>query len=200
MVDLQGTFGFVVGNLLLGTTIVIGRGNVPGAPVIMSSTRAKLCGIFAAVTYVRLVQEYCHGITPRKGLGYTLYCNSKEALSRMTNSYFDEFGTIWRCRANYDLEVAIHQCLKRFRFQWIGSGCVAGHAIKRKRREKFTCGEALNDTSDHLATEAREYSTTDDHDHWPEQEVSVIGLRGRMCGRLKPVRTYCFVVIDQIPS
>jgi ribonuclease HI len=139
MVDLQGTFGFVIGNSFHGTTITTGGGNVPGAPVIMSSTRAELCGIFAAITYVRLAREYCHGISPRKGLGYTLYCDSKAALSRMSNSYCDEFGTIWRCRANYDLEVAIHQCLKRFSvavdWQW-----VRGHAIKRKRREKFTAG------------------------------------------------------------
>jgi ribonuclease HI len=157
MVDLQGTFGFVIGNSFLATTIATGGGNVPGAPVIMSSTRAELCGMFAAVTYVQLAREYCHGITPRTGLGYTLHCDSKAALSRMTDSYFDEFGTIWRCRANYDLEVAIHQCLKSFLvlvdWQW-----VRGHAIRRKRREKFTRGEALNDAADQLATEAREYS------------------------------------------
>jgi hypothetical protein len=52
MVDLHGTFSFVIGNSSLGTMIAIGGGNVPGAPVIMSLTRAKLCGIFAAVTYV----------------------------------------------------------------------------------------------------------------------------------------------------
>jgi membrane-associated PAP2 superfamily phosphatase len=94
----------------------------------------------------------------------------------MMNSYFDKFGTIWRCRANYDLEVAIHQCLKHFLvavdWQW-----VRGHAIKRKQWEKFTRGEALNDAADHLATEARDYSTAK-NDHWPEQDVSVIGLRG----------------------
>jgi hypothetical protein len=112
MVNLQGTFGFAIGNSFLGTTIATGGGTAPGAPVIMSLTRAELCGMFAAVTYVGLVREYCHGMTPRKGLGYTLYCDSKAASSRMSNSYFDEFGTIWRCRANYDLEVAIHQCLK----------------------------------------------------------------------------------------
>jgi hypothetical protein len=64
MVDLQGTFGFVIGNSFLRTSIATGGGNVPGAPVIMSSTRAKLCGMFTAITYVWLAREYCHGITP----------------------------------------------------------------------------------------------------------------------------------------
>ena len=38
MVDLKGTFGFVIGNSSIGTIIAKGGGNVPGAPVIMSLT------------------------------------------------------------------------------------------------------------------------------------------------------------------
>jgi hypothetical protein len=33
-------------------------------------------------------------------------------------------------------------------------------------------------------------------DHWPEQEVSVIGMRGRMCGRLLHELRYCCTMPD----
>ena len=132
---------------------------------------------------------------PKKGFKYTLYCDSKAALSRVTNSYFDEFGTIWRCRANYDLEVAIRQCLQQCStsvdWQWI-----RGHASKRKRRHQFTRAEELNEIADDLATAARQFVEAVDDDHWPEQEVSVIGMRGRMCGRLLHELRYCCTMPD----
>jgi hypothetical protein len=107
LLDLRGTFGFVCGNMTTTEMTGTSKGIVPGSMVIMSSTRAELCGIFAAVTYIRLALAFYHVLRPKKGFMYTLYCDSKAALSIVTNSYFEEFGTIWRCRANYDLEVAI---------------------------------------------------------------------------------------------
>jgi hypothetical protein len=86
-------------------------------------TQAKLCGMFAATSYVWLAREYCNGITPRKGFGYTLYCNSRASLSRVTNLYFDEFGTIWRCRTNTILRWLYTTVWNSLWSQWTGSGC-----------------------------------------------------------------------------
>jgi hypothetical protein len=107
MLDLRGTFGFICGDTATLEEIAMGKGTVPGSTVIMLLTRAELCGIFAAVTDIQLVTEFYHVVQPKMGHKHTLYCDSKAALSRVTNSYFDEFGTIWQCRANYNLEVAI---------------------------------------------------------------------------------------------
>jgi hypothetical protein len=46
--------------------------------------------------------------------------------------------------------------------------------------------EVLNETADELATRARQSQnpTKMHNDHWLEQTVSIIGPRGRMCGRV----------------
>jgi hypothetical protein len=100
LLDLRGTFGFICGDTATLEATAMGKGTVPGSTVILSSTRAELCGIFAAVTYIQLVKEFYHVVQPKQGHKHTLYCDSKAALSRVTNSYFDEFATIWRCIAN----------------------------------------------------------------------------------------------------
>jgi hypothetical protein len=168
MINLEGSFGFQLGSMLM-------KGKGLGSTVIMSSTRVELCGIFAVVTYLHLVIEYCKVIVPNKGIAFPFYCESKDALSRVTNSYFDKFRTIWRCHMNYDLEVAIQHCLKlcpmNFDWQW-----VHGHASKRKRPDKFTRAETPNEYADQLVTEARELFCTGNDNHWPEQIVSVIGM------------------------
>jgi S-methylmethionine-dependent homocysteine/selenocysteine methylase len=53
--------------------------------------------------------------------------------------------------------------------------------------------ELLNETADVLATAARQSQALMQQDdaHWSEQTVSVIGPRGRMCGRLASELRYC---------
>ena len=113
--------------------------------------------------------------------------------------YYDGFGSTWRCRTNYDFEVAIRTCLLQLTipisWQW-----VKGHASRRKPSDEFTFPERLNETADRLATIARHsrnLAQTDD-DHCPEQTVSVIGPRGRMCGRLASELRYCCTASDLV--
>ena len=73
-----------------------------------------------------------------------------------------------------------------------------GHASRRKKRQHFTYAEHLNDKADHLATAARNDRTTPDMTHWPEQEISIEGPRGRICGRLAKEIRYCCTATDLI--
>jgi hypothetical protein len=76
---------------------------------------------------------------------------------------------------------------------------VKGHASARKRPDELTFPEILNETADELATHARRsknLTQTDDDDHWPEQTVSIIGPRGRMCGHLAKELRYCCTAPD----
>jgi ribonuclease HI len=180
-----GTFGFVWGSpAAVDELLPVGKGHVPGESLIMSSTRTELCGLFAAITHLRLVVEYYH-IIANKNVSCRIYCDSKAALARVVDKYYDGFGTTWRCRTHYDLEVAIRTCLLQLSisisWQW-----VRGHASRRKERDEFTFPEVLNKTADDLATEARKSQnlTQTDDDHWPEQTVSIIGPRRRICGRV----------------
>ena len=85
LLDLRGTFGFICGDTATLEATAMGKGTVPGSTVILSSTRAELCGIFAAVTYIQLVKEFYHVVMqPKQGHKHTLYCDSKAALSRVT--------------------------------------------------------------------------------------------------------------------
>ena len=53
-----GTFGYVWGDSTkVDALSPFGKGHVPGASLIMSSTRIELCGLFAAITHLRLVVE-----------------------------------------------------------------------------------------------------------------------------------------------
>jgi hypothetical protein len=106
-----GTFGFVWGNTsAVDKLLPIGKGHVSGASFIMSSTRAEMCGSVAAITHLRLVVEY-YAIIPNKNDSHRIYCDSKGALARVADKYYDGFGTTGRCRTHYDLEVAIRTCL-----------------------------------------------------------------------------------------
>ena len=171
-----GTFGYVWGKpSAVDTLLPIGKGRVPGASLIMSSTRTEMCGLFAAITHLRLVVEY-HAIRPSKDASCRIYCDSKAALARVDDKYYDGFGTTGRCRSNYDLEVAIRTCLLQLpipiKWHW-----VKGHASSRKDPDDLTFPEVLNETADDLATAARQLPnlTQMDDDHWPEQTVSIIG-------------------------
>jgi hypothetical protein len=130
---------------------------------------------------LRLVVEFYHVILPKDASCF-IYCDSKAALARVQDTYYEGFGTTWRCRTHYDLEAAIKHCLKQlsfsFSWQW-----VRGPASRRKQPEDFTfLAETLNEAADDLATLARQGRALDhDDDHWPEQVVSVIGPHGRMC-------------------
>ena len=143
------------------------------------------------------VIKYHHIMLPQQGTRSTLYYDSKAALQRIRDLLFPEFGTTWRCRANYDLEAAIRQLLQQpgihVTWEW-----VRGHASRRKKRQHFTYAEHLNDKADHLATTARNDRITPDITHWPEQEISIEGPRGRICGRLAKEIRYCCTATDLI--
>jgi hypothetical protein len=59
-----GTFGFVWANASSREVLASGKGYVPGHIVGMSSTRAELCGIFAALIYLELATKYHHLVLP----------------------------------------------------------------------------------------------------------------------------------------
>jgi len=196
LLELQGTFGFAWADKKEQKIITEAMGRVCGSSSVMSSTRTELCGIFAAVTYLRLVIEYydIRDSIP-EGLECSLFCDSKAALSRVEKMKYNNFGTSWRCRQNYDLEAAIRQCLDRLpitiNFQW-----VKGHADRRKKPEKFTWAEVLNMCADDLATQGRQASAELDSSHWPEQVVSVVAQGERLVGRLAHELRYCCTVGD----
>jgi hypothetical protein len=60
----------------------------------------------------------------------------------------------------------------------------------------FTWEESLNDYADILATEAREVRSTPDSSHWPEQQISIEGQRGRISGRIDHEICYCCTSTD----
>ena len=62
-------------------SIVLGWGHVPGSPTSMSSTRAELCGIFAAITHLRLVIQHCHVVLPK---GFS--CNFSAIAKQLYNA------------------------------------------------------------------------------------------------------------------
>ena len=193
----RGTFGYVWANRSTQDILASGNGNVPGHNIGMSSTRTELCGVYAALCYVQLVSKYYHLVLSQQGLLCTFYCDSKAALQRIQDLSYAEFGTTWRCRANYDLEAAIRKSLQdphlRVHWEW-----VRGHAIRRKKRQDFTWAEILNDHADKLATSARTNKSTLDFLHWPEQDISLVGPRGRICGRLDREIRYCCTATDLV--
>ena len=102
-----------------------------------------------------------------------------------------QFSTTWRCRAHYDYEAALKAANNALPFpvhwRWI-----KGHAAQRKKPDEPSWPEHLNKFADDLATAAYNIPATDiDSDHWPEQVISVIGPRGRMCGRLQEELRCC---------
>jgi ribonuclease HI len=180
-----GTFGYVWRDPNLDDELLpIGMGHVPGASLIMPSTRTEMCGLFAALTHLRLVVEYFHIVLSEKA-SCRIYCDSRAALARVDDKYYEDFGTTWRCRQHYDFEVVIRACLFQLpisnEWKW-----VRGHASGRKKVQDFTVPEVLNEAADDLATLVRQspICMPQDNDHWPEQTVSIISPRGRMCGRL----------------
>jgi hypothetical protein len=66
------------------------------------------------------------------------------------------------------------------------------YAAQRKKPGELSWPEHLNEFADDLATAAYNLPATKlDSDHWPEQAISVIGPRGRMCGRLQEELRFC---------
>ena len=170
----------------------IGKEHVPGASFIISSTRAEMCGLFAAITHLHLMVEY-HALRPSKDASCRIYCDSKGALARVVDTYYDGYGTTGRCRTHYDLEVAIRTCLLKLPipilWHWFKD-----HASSQKGHDDLTFPERHSETADDLATKPRQIPnlTQMDDDHWPEQRVSIIGPRRRMCGRVaSELRYYC---------
>jgi len=185
MLDGIGTFGFVVADEQIQKILMGACGKVPGLKHIMSSTRTELQGIFACLTYLRLVVEYYDIPAEIIDEDFTcwVHCDSKAAISRVEGLEYETFGTMWRCRQNYDLEAAIRECLNKLSFK-VSMKWVKGHADDRKESKDFTWPEFLNVEADELATLGRESDDLSESSHWPEQVVSVVGKRGRVLGRL----------------
>jgi hypothetical protein len=81
-----GTFGYVWGDSTkVDALLPFGKGHVPGASLIMSSTRTEMSGLFAALTHLRLVVEYFH-IIPKENASCRIYCDSKAALTRVVDN------------------------------------------------------------------------------------------------------------------
>ena len=192
----KGTFGYAWGDSFLPDILCRGKGHVPGSEEFQSSTRTELCGLLASVTYLRLVIAYFHLVLP-KVIQCHIWCDSRAALRRVQDLTYEGFGTTWRCRAHYDLEAAIRLCIQQLPFdiewQW-----VRGHASRKKARTEFKWEEILNEAADELATDARHCAVAFEDDHWPEQEISMIGPRGRMCGRLAHEIRYCCTSGDML--
>ena len=155
----------------------------------MSSTREELSGILAALTYLRLVLAYTN-IALLPGLQCILHCDSTAALQRVKSIDYQRFGTAWRCRANYDLEVAIKVCLSSLPLT-VTWAWVRGHASRRKKEYDFTWPEVLNSCADEMATAARARKHVQGSTHWPEQAISVSGPKGRLTGHLSKEIRYC---------
>jgi ribonuclease HI len=128
-----GTFGYVWANPEDREVLRSGSGEVPGQGVSMSLTRTELCGRFAALTHLRLTPAYYHIVLPREGVQALVYCDSKAALQRVQDLFFVEFGTTWRCRANYDIKAAIRLCLQRVPGLHVQWNWVKGNASWQKK-------------------------------------------------------------------
>ena len=192
----DGTFGYVWADPETREILARGQGNVPGQPVSMSSTRTELCGLFAALTHIRLVTEYFQIVPPHGGFDIVIYCDSKAALQRVQDLEFDGFGTTWRCRANYDIEAEIRSFIRQQKWLNIQWKWVRGHASRRKRPDQFSMEETLNEAADVLATSARRHPVDKSHIHWPEQQISLVGPYGRVSGRLVKDIRYCCTAAD----
>jgi hypothetical protein len=59
-----GTFGFVWADASSREVLASGKGDVPGHIIGMLSTRAELCGIFAAILYLESATKYHHLVPP----------------------------------------------------------------------------------------------------------------------------------------
>ena len=189
-----GTYGFAMGDALTQTIWTHGGGSVSGYPSIMSSTRAELGGIFAALTYIRLILQYKQVVDPDT-YHITLFCDSTAALAGTRNEYL-RFGTTWRCCAHYDYLSAIEECVRLLDIP-ITWSWVRGHASKRKPPHEFTWAETLNEAADEQATHARTTSSTSTGStHWPEQHISVSGPSGRLRGHLAHELRYCCTNAD----
>jgi hypothetical protein len=102
----DGTFGFVWGDISKANTLFpIGKGHVPGAPLIMSSTRSEIAGLFAAITHLRLVVEY-YAITPTKTTSCRIYCDRLILLGKGTNTTMDLV----------QLEGAVHTTISKWQY------------------------------------------------------------------------------------
>jgi hypothetical protein len=69
LMNYDGTFGYVWANPVDNAVLASSQGNVPGQPVSMSLTRTEMLGLFAALTYVRLVIErlYSNSLLRQQG-------------------------------------------------------------------------------------------------------------------------------------
>jgi hypothetical protein len=88
-----GTFGYAWADYSSSHIVAMGKGQVPGHTHVMLSTRAELCGIFAALIYMQLVTTYHHIVPCRARKLCTMYCDSKAALQRISDLSYDGFGT-----------------------------------------------------------------------------------------------------------
>jgi hypothetical protein len=74
-----------------------------------------------------------------------------------------------------------------------GSGCEVMRVVGKSE----TSSPFLGKYSMKLPTSSQNLTQTDD-DHWPEQTVSIIGPRGRICDRVARELRYCCTASDLI--
>lgn len=147
----EGTHGFA----WAAQRVVLSQehGHIPGAPLIMSSTCAELCGILVAITHLWVIVEHCHVVLPSDVWGH-ICCDSKAALHRIKDLHCEGFGATWHCRAHCDLEAAVRSCCQHLSFSRLDWHWVRGHASRLKAQSEFAWQEVLDDQADVLATKA----------------------------------------------
>ncbi len=137
LLNALGTFGFVWGDYTSGDEpLPIGKGHVPGDSLIMSSTRTELCGVFAALTHLRLVVEY-YRIAPHQTSSCRIYCDSKAALARVVDEYYEAFGTTWLAEQTTILKLRSVPAFYSYQFPFRGNGYTAMRAVEKRNLSSF---------------------------------------------------------------
>lgn len=151
-----------------------------------SSTRTEIEGIFAALTFLRLVCEYFH-IVPPPSTSLRLVCDNRGALKCARSAAAADWFSSSRSYANYDLAAELRACIQALpiptQFEW-----VKGHQSDRKQFEQLTPEAQLNERSDSLATAFLEDRTNHhipaESPTWSAQEVYITSTEGPITGNL----------------
>jgi hypothetical protein len=155
----------------------------------MSSTRAESCGSLAALTHLRLVVEY-YVIIPNKTVLVAFIAIARvllhgaEQILRWIGTTVVPHGLRSRSRDTY-----LHSEVANPHYVALVKGGATG------KHPRFTFPE-LHETADENPSTSLSNLMQTDETHWPEQTVSIIGPRGRMCGRLASELRYCCTARD----
>lgn len=163
-----------------------GAGPSDTAPTYHSSTRTEIEGIFAALTFIRLLCEY-FAITPPTSAALRLVCDNKGALKCARNAAAPDYFSSARCYANYDLAAELRMCIQALplstQFDW-----VKGHQSDRQHVSTLTPEALLNEQSDDLASaflsDRANYNIPAEPPLWTEQLVHISSTDGPITGNL----------------